>query len=414
MLMEMGSSVPMGLAVALGCGLLIGVERERRKGTGQNRAFAGMRTFALAAVSGGLAQMSGYWWLVGLGGLLVLSLVVLSYFRDQSDDPGITTELALFVTYVLGVVAIGHPEVASAMGVVVTFLLAARTSLHRFSTELLTEEELRSALVLAGAVLVVLPLIPDQPLPMLSQVNPRDLWRLTVTLMALQALGHIGLRVVGAKAGLVLSGFVSGFISSTATIAAMGAKAREEPALRESYVAAALASNVATVLLMGVVAASASTDLLPALALPLGSAGLATLLAVGASWRRGAQATMPLQASGKVFRLGQTLLFASMLTAIAAVVGWLTQMAPGAGALAVALAGFGDAHAAGGAVFALFVAHKLDASHTALWMLLAMTTNSLSKVGGALVAGGLPYAWRVAAGLSVMMGAGWLAWWVQH
>ncbi|WP_374316962.1 MgtC/SapB family protein [Aquabacterium sp.] len=413
MLIEMGSSMPMGLAVALGCGLLIGVERERRKGMGQNRAFAGMRTFTLAALTGALAQLSGYGWLVALGGLLVLLLALLSYWRDKSDDPGVTTEMALFVTYVLGVVSTEHPGVASAMGVVITFLLAARASLHRFSTELLTEEELRSALVLAGAVLVVLPLIPDQPLPMLSQVNPRDLWRLTVTLMALQMLGHVGLRVVGPKAGLVLSGLVSGFISSTATIAAMGAKAREEPGMREPYVAAALASNVATVLLMALVAASASVALLSALVLPLGAAGLTALVAVGVSWRKGAQAGGPLQPSGKVFKLGQTLMFAAMLTGIAAAVGWLTRLAPGAGALAVALAGFGDAHAAGGAVFALFAAGKLGSSQTALWMLLAMTTNSISKVAGAMVAGGFAYAWRVALGLLAMMGAGWLAWLVQ-
>ena len=42
------------LAAALGCGLLIGVERERRKGSGPHRAFAGLRTFALTCVAGAL------------------------------------------------------------------------------------------------------------------------------------------------------------------------------------------------------------------------------------------------------------------------------------------------------------------------------------------------------------------------
>jgi len=410
MLMEMGSSLPIGLAVALGCGLLIGVERERRKGQGRHRAFAGMRTFTLVALAGGLAQLVAAGWLVAAGALLVLSLAVIAYWRDQSDDPGVTTEVALFVTYMLGVVSIDHPQVAGSMGVVVTMLLAARASLHRFSTELLTEEELRSVLVLAGSALVVLPMIPDQPLPLLAQVNPRDLWRLTVTLMVLQALGHVGLRLVGARAGLVLSGFVSGFISSTATIAAMGARVRDEPGLTLPCVAAALASNVATVVLMMVVAFSASPALLPVLAWPLGLAGLAALLAVGLSWRSGGAASALLPEPTKVFRLGQTLTFAAALTGIAALVGWLSDhLAPGAGGLAVALAGFGDAHAASGAVFALFAAGKLQGDQTVLLMLLAMTTNSGSKVAAAFVAGGPAFGWRVAAGLVAMMGAGWMA-----
>ena len=87
-----------GLAVALGCGLLIGVERERRKGTDPHRATAGLRTFTIAALAGALAQGLGQPWLVLLGGLLVLALVVIGYWREQSSDPGITTELALFVT----------------------------------------------------------------------------------------------------------------------------------------------------------------------------------------------------------------------------------------------------------------------------------------------------------------------------
>jgi uncharacterized membrane protein YhiD involved in acid resistance len=44
------------LAVAIGVGLLIGAERERRKGTGPRRGAAGVRTFALAAFAGALSS----------------------------------------------------------------------------------------------------------------------------------------------------------------------------------------------------------------------------------------------------------------------------------------------------------------------------------------------------------------------
>ena len=42
----------LGFAAALGSGLLIGIERERRKGKGPSRALAGVRTFTLITVAG--------------------------------------------------------------------------------------------------------------------------------------------------------------------------------------------------------------------------------------------------------------------------------------------------------------------------------------------------------------------------
>jgi uncharacterized membrane protein YhiD involved in acid resistance len=47
--MGLGEATLTGLGVALGCGLLIGIERERRKGSGPRRAIAGVRTFTLAS-----------------------------------------------------------------------------------------------------------------------------------------------------------------------------------------------------------------------------------------------------------------------------------------------------------------------------------------------------------------------------
>jgi uncharacterized membrane protein YhiD involved in acid resistance len=47
---------PISLAIAIGIGLLIGSERERRKGSGSQRGAAGVRTFALAAFAGALSS----------------------------------------------------------------------------------------------------------------------------------------------------------------------------------------------------------------------------------------------------------------------------------------------------------------------------------------------------------------------
>ena len=99
------TTTALGLAAALGGGLLIGLERERRKGRGAQREAAGIRSFALAALGGGVAQTLEQPALVAMGALLVALLVVVAYRASrervpgQSEpDPGLTTALALFIT----------------------------------------------------------------------------------------------------------------------------------------------------------------------------------------------------------------------------------------------------------------------------------------------------------------------------
>ena len=109
-----------GAASALGGGLLIGLERERRKGQGPGRAPAGIRTFGLAALAGFAARALEEPYLVAAGTLFLVVVAGIAAWRDRSSDPGITTELALLVTYLLGSLAIDRPIEAAGAAVVVT------------------------------------------------------------------------------------------------------------------------------------------------------------------------------------------------------------------------------------------------------------------------------------------------------
>ena len=211
-----------GLAVALGCGLLIGLERERRKGQGPSREAAGIRSFAVVALAGAIAQSLEAPGLVAIGALLVVGLAVVSYQRSHRQDPGLTTELALFATYLIGVQAVLVPAIAAASGVALAALLAARERLHRFATELLSEQELHDGLLLAALVLIALPVLPAGPVPALGGLDLRRVVALVVLILAVQAAGHVALRAFGARGGLPLAGFLSGFVSSTATVATLG------------------------------------------------------------------------------------------------------------------------------------------------------------------------------------------------
>ena len=92
------------LAIAAAIGLLIGAERERSKGA---QSIAGIRTFALAAVLGSISATIP--WAVGAVLVVgVVALVIVGYLRADTDDTGITTEVALLLTVALGILT--HPS----------------------------------------------------------------------------------------------------------------------------------------------------------------------------------------------------------------------------------------------------------------------------------------------------------------
>ena len=401
-------STLLGLAAALGSGLLIGIERERRKGTGPHRRLAGVRTFSLVALAGAGAQLSGHVSLVVTGAALVVALTAVRYWRERSRDPGVTTEIALFITYVIGVVAMSQPSLAAGGAVVVTALLVSRGSLHRFSVDVLTDSELRDGLVFCGAALVVLPLLPEQGALWLPAINPRRLWGLVVLFMGLQATGYVALRAAGPRMGLALSGLASGFVSSTATIAALGVKAREAPELRSACISGALFSTVATVLLLAVVAVMVNPDGLRLLGPSLIAGLVAALAGAGVSLRRRPPPATQTIARGRAFNLAYAIGFAVLLSAVTAAMAYLTShFGQLAVPVAATLAGFFDVHAAATSVLSVAATAKFPPTEVVMAVLLAFLANTTSKVVAAVGAGGLAYGLRVAAGLLLVALAMW-------
>jgi uncharacterized membrane protein (DUF4010 family) len=398
------------LAIALGIGLLIGAERERRKGTGPDRAPAGIRTFALTALAGGVSLALGGEAVLVVMALCVGALAVIAYGRRRTADPGLTTQVALLTTFLLGALAVRQPALGAGLAVTVAILLAARTRLHRFVRTVLTEQELHDALLFAAAALVVLPLTPDRPVGPFGVLNPRTLWKLAVLVMAISAAGYIALRLLGPRVGLPLSGLTSGFVSSAATIGAMGQRAAEEPKLRRAAVAGAVLSTVATVVQMIVVLGATSRPTLQALRMPLLFAGVAAgvyglLFALRLTRGRGGDAPASF---GRAFDLKTSLLFAVTVSGVlvlsAAVNQWL-----GAGGLLVAagLAGFADAHAAAISAASLVAAGKISAHDAVLPILAGLTTNTVTKGLAAAATGGRRFALQTIPGLVAVILAAW-------
>jgi uncharacterized membrane protein (DUF4010 family) len=418
-----GSITPvLRLAVALGIGLLIGLERERRKG--RVPAAAGIRTFALAALLGGLSALLPGMAVFAVTGAAVGALALVAYLRSSGADPGLTTEVALLVTFLLGGLALRDPTLASGVGVVVTVLLAARGWLHRFVRSVLDEDEVHDALVFAAAALVVLPLAPDRGYGPFGALNPRTLWRLAVLVMAVSGAGYVAVRILGPRAGLPLAGFAGGFVSSTATIGSMGARAHKSPRLHTAAAAGAVLSTVATVVQLGVVLAATHAGTLRAMAGPLAGAGVAALAYGGFfTWRNARAHRGPRTGSGsskaeegerpkgRAFDLRVALLFAAVVSAILLLAAALTQWLGRAGLVAgVAASGFADTHAAAIAVASLAAAGQVTPADAVLPILVAFTTNTVSKAVDAITTGDRAFVVATLPGLLLVVVAAWLGW----
>ena len=398
-----------GFAIALGIGLLIGADRERRKGDGPSRGAAGIRTFAIVSLTGAAGQAIGGEVLLAAIVAGVAGLAGLAYWRAGPDDPGLTTEAALVLTALLGALAMSHAALAAGIGVVVATLLHSREKIHGFVRSALTEEELRDAIIFAGATLVVLPLLPDEPLDPYGVFNLRLVWIVVILVMAVSAAGYIAIRLFGVRFGLPLSGFAAGFVSSSATIGAMAARVKQAPDLLRPAAAGAVLSTVATIVELFLLLAATSTAVLAALTVPLACAGVAAVLYGGlftlwALKHAGSGSEKP----GRAFSPATALVLAATLAIILIVSAVLQAWLGEAGiVIAAGVAGFADAHSATVSVASLVAGHKMNAAQAVYPVLAALTTNTVTKIVLAFAGGSRAFALAVVPGLLLVVAGAW-------
>lgn len=409
----------LNLAVALGIGLLIGAERERKKAdTGERRkdnsgtsAIAGVRTFTIASLLGAVSMAINPW-------LLMVSIVCLTIFVtsasfvSKNDNPSLTTEVSLILTVILGGLAMSEAGLAASLAVAVAILLAAKEPIHWFVRGAVTKDEMNDFFILAAATLIVLPIVPNALIGPFDAINPRNLWLIVILVMLIGALSHLALRLLGSKAGLPVVGLVSGFISSIATVGAMGSRATKTPALMGSAVAGATLSCLSTVLQLSLLLAAIHPPTLYALALPLlfGGVSIAVyglVVTLSSLHHNG----IALDDLGRSFSVKTAVMLAAIialaLLASAALNTWFGQAGL---VIASGVAGLADAHAATISVASLALADKLLVADAVIAILVAFSVNAFSKVVAATFTGGREFAQKVTLGIVIQVAAIWMAW----
>ena len=231
------------LATAFGLGLLVGLQREKAAS-----ALAGIRTFPLislmGAMTGLVAQHFGGWILAS--GFITLAIVILSAkfaLFKSNQDLGITTEVAALLMYIVGAyLTFGDATIAIVVGALTAVLLQMKDVLHDFVRKM-GERDILAIMRFVAIALVILPILPNQNYGPFHVLNPYDIWRMVVLIVAISLMGYAAYKVFKDKAGTLLAGILGGLISSTATTVSY---ARNTKTLPETSSLAALAIMLAS------------------------------------------------------------------------------------------------------------------------------------------------------------------------
>jgi len=342
----------LGLALALG--LFVGLERQRR---GKE---AGVRTFAFAALIGCLGGLLGEPLAtvsICLVGLLVAFLNLERIYVHK--DTELTTSAALLVIALAGLLCgEGHTLTPAALAVLTAALLAWKEGLAGFSV-VVTEAEVRSAILLAILALVIFPALPEEPIDPWQIIAPRAAWLTVLLIAGMGFANYILLKAYGPKA-IELTGFLGGLVNSTAVVATLAERAHEHKALGEptyrGIILATLGMLVRNAVILGILAPRALVAALPSL-LPMLVAALAFMLAsLGAAREKPLQ--MPVLQLRSPFSLLSALKFGMLFLAIS-VAGTLAQRTLGqVGFYAVSLVGGAVSSASAVASAALHAVHS--------------------------------------------------------
>lgn len=351
-----GLEIPLKILIALALGAVIGLEREinekKNIGAGKQKAVAllGLRSFALTTglgVIAGFSQILGFPALAIFIGVSFIILLTIFYVLDssQTKDPGLTTEVALVYSFVLGaLIAIDiFPMQVIIAITIVLILLLSRKSQIKGVIEDIQKREINAFISYAILALVILPFLPNTSITLsdmggvtnffkqigfdasriqnIEIINPFKLWMIVVLITGVDMGGYILEKTLGQKRGWIAASVAGGFISSTATVVSL-AKQSKETARKNPLLAAAMFANMVSFFPILIIIATLNIQLFQAafltLALIIVSAG-----AIGTYFlvKREAKATKVKQKAkqDKIFSLTTALKFAGLYLAVSIV-----------------------------------------------------------------------------------------------
>lgn len=401
------------LGVALFAGLLIGLERGwQRRGGAEGSRPAGLRTFGLIGLAGGLWALLGRELgalVLGLAALVLGLILAVTYWTEARERQtfGATTEIAAFVVFALGAVAIeGHLAVAAGGAVVTALLLGLKLPLHGW-IERLSQAELYGALKLLLISVVVLPVLPNRGYGPWEAFNPYTIWWMVVLIAGISFVGYVAVRTLGARYGLLVTGLAAGLMASTPLALTFARIGRHEPA-RAAVLATGILAAASTMFPRALAVASVlHPPLATALAPPLLTMMVVGYVLAAWWWRESAGS----DAGGELpirnpFEISPALRFGALLAVVMLLAQALEHWVGDTGLYALAMAsGLTDVDA-----ITLSLAGMAGSGTTlavaATGIVIAAIANTVFKALLVIFVAGNGLAWRVGGSALVMIAAG--------
>jgi uncharacterized membrane protein (DUF4010 family) len=372
----------MDLLIALGIGLLVGLQKERAESP-----LAGLKTFALVSVFGAVsailaAQMGP--WILAAGLLAVTAMLVTGnviMMKKGDLNPGQTTEVAMVLTYLVGALVVTGPrEVAIVLGATVAMLLHLREELKSWVAKL-SRSDVRAIMQFVVISLIVLPVLPDRTHGPYDVLNPRQIWWMVVLIVGLNLLGYGAFRMFGARAGTALAGLLGGVVSSTATTMGYARQTKLSDATSPTAVVIVwIASGVVFLRILLEVSAVAPS-FLPVAAGPMAVMLLFFVAAAGVMWRSTSSAGESPLEPGNPSELKPALLFGLLYAAVILVVAAAQDLLGTAGLFAAAaVSGLTDIDAITLSTSRLVATDVVDGSTGWRLIMVAAMSNLLFKL----------------------------------
>lgn len=408
-------SLFISLGTALAIGLLIGVERGwRGRDVEEGRRVAGVRTYALIGLLGGLtgilaAHFDGN--ILAYGLLAIAAVLVVAYVVSYREvhDIGITSLVAGVLTFALGALAsLDYIALASAAGVATALVLGFKPELHHW-LKTINRDELMALLKLLLITVVVLPVLPDSGYGPWAALNPYEIWWMVVMIAGISFAGYIAVKVAGAGKGILFTGLFAGLASSTALTLHYSRLARGDESLTKVLAAGVLIACGGMYLRVLLVAGVLNLGLLEGLIIPIAAMAVATLIPALVLIRRNVTAEpASVTVLQNPLQLKSAFGFGILLAVILVLSAGLKHLWGDAGVLALAaLSGIADVDAITLSLSRMST-ENFPATVASTGIIIAVAANSLSKGMLAAIIGGRGFGLRVAVPLLISAALGLL------
>lgn len=376
---------------ALFLGVLLGLERQRTQS--QEESFAGVRSFGLITLLGGLVAylqttLQLTWLVIAAFGALAILIVISYYLTAQKGGIGITTELTALLAFLLGALCVwGELGLAAALAVASALLLTLKNWLHQVA-ERIELADVEATLKFAVITVIILPLLPNENYgpPPLDVINPYKIWLMVVLISGLNFVSYILVKVLGQEHGIGLTGILGGLVSSTAVTLGFSQRSKQEPAMVSAFALGILLAW--TVMFFRVLAAVAvvNVDLAQRLGIGIGIMAVVSLAICGFLWWRErakkSHDTASVKSGNNPFELGEAIKFGLMFGLITFIAKAAQEYLGSAGLyLAGALAGLTDVDAISLSMANLALTDPESAGIAARTILIAVISNTLVKSG---------------------------------